>query len=67
MVPEAIRDLSCGLELEGGNIWDMDNNENDISTQGQITFGIMHSKDGDLMVEYKGDDDDIIRDDEDET
>jgi hypothetical protein len=33
--------------------------DEDTSVGGHLTFGLMHSKDGELVVEYEGEDDNI--------
>ena len=40
-------------------MWGSNDNEDhdEMDTQGKMTFGIMHSIDRDLVVEYEGDDD----------
>ena len=42
--------------LEEEDMWGSNDND-EMDTQGKMTFGIMHSIDRDLVVEYEGDDD----------
>jgi len=41
------------------DMWDEQANEIEEGVDGQLTFGIMHAKDGELVVEYEGEDDNI--------
>jgi hypothetical protein len=64
-VAEVVRD-SNGSESEEEDMWGVDDNEDhdETDTQGEMTFGIMHSMGGDLVVEHEGDDKDINGEDE---
>jgi hypothetical protein len=64
-VTEIVRD-SNGSEEEEEDMWGVDDNEahDETDAQGEMTFGIMHSISGDLVVEYEGDYDDINGEDE---
>jgi len=64
-VTEVVRD-SNGSQSEEEDMWGVDDNEDcdEMDTQGKMTFGIMHSIGGDLVVEYEGDNDDINGEDE---
>ena len=45
---------SSGEEEE--DMWDADVSQGETDLSSQMTFGIMHSKDGEMVVEYDGDD-----------
>ena len=48
-----------GSESEEEDMWGVDDNQDETDTQNRMTFGVMHSKDGDMVVEYEGDDEDV--------
>ena len=58
IVPEIVQDAGGGSDSEGEDMWDTGDDENDTSTQGDMTLGIMHSKGGDFVIEYEGDGED---------
>ena len=43
----------------GVDMWKGNDRDEDKSADGHLTFGLMHSKDGELVVEYEGEDDNI--------
>lgn len=49
---------SDSAEEEDEDMWGAEVSQDKTHGSGQITFGIIHSKDRDMVVEYEGDDDD---------
>ena len=47
------------LESEEEDMWGADDNQDETDTPSQMTFGVMHSKDGEMVVKYEGDDKDV--------
>jgi len=44
-------------------MWDLEEEEDiDGSGPGELTFGMAHAKDGELIIEYEGEDDDLGED-----
>lgn len=40
-------------------MWDADVSQGKTDLSSQMTFGIMHSKDGEMVVEYEGEEEDL--------